>query len=369
MVIGFDGSRAFVPSRTGTENYSFQLLLNLAKIDKVNNYIVYTRSSEIPLNWPKNFQFKHIKWSRLWTQGGLALQTFIDNMDILFVPAHTLPLIRKYGLKTIITVHDLGSEYLPLMHQVKQRFYLSLMQNYQLKTATKIIAVSKATREDLVKKMGIDPKKISVVYEGYDREKFKPKAAKFKVNQTIKKYNLTYHNYFLFVGTVQPRKNLERLIKAFKQFLANGDGFEQLVVVGLKGWMSEGIYNLPKQLGIENRVKFLGYVPDKDLPVLYSSAIALTFPSFFEGFGLPLLEAQASLCPVITSNASSMPEIAGEGAILINPFNIEDITRAMIEVRIKKTRMKLIKAGLKNIKRFSSEKCAAQTLSVFEKLI
>lgn len=368
MVIGFDGSRAFVPLRTGTENYSYQLLLNLSKIDKINNYIVYTRSSKLPLDWPKNFQFKHINWPRLWTQGGLALQTFLDNLDVLFVPAHTLPLIRKFGLKTIVTVHDLGSEFLPLTHQVKQRLYLSLMQNYQLKTVTKIIAVSGSTKKDLIRKIGIQPDKITVVYEGYDKNLFKSSKGDVLIN-SLRQYGLESGQYFLFVGTVQPRKNLERLIKAFKQFIANEDNSIQLAIAGSTGWMSEEIYSLPKHLGIEGRVKFLGYVPSYDLPVLYSSAIALTFPSLFEGFGLPLLEAQASGCPVITSNTSSMPEIAGEGAILVNPYNTPDITRAMIEVRIKKTRVKLIEAGIKNIKRFSWEKCAAQTLSVFEKLI
>lgn len=162
MVIGFDGSRAFVTGRTGTENYSYQLLKALAKIDRKNRYMVYLRPnySSIPhrlvqerrypkninifkessrlhsnsKSWPKNFRFKTINWSRFWTQGGLALQTFKDNLDVLFVPAHTLPVVRRPGLKTVVTVHDLGSEYLPSMHQFKQRVYLGFMQKYQLQT-------------------------------------------------------------------------------------------------------------------------------------------------------------------------------------------------------------------------------------------
>ncbi|MBI2020070.1 glycosyltransferase, partial [Candidatus Daviesbacteria bacterium] len=155
-----DGSRAFIKNKTGTENYSYQILLNLSKIDKKNTYIVYLRPEEnTGDNWPKNFTFKILKWPRLWTQGGLAIQTFLDPIDVLFVPAHTLPIIRKPDLKTVVTVHDLGSEYLPTMHQLKQRLYLSLMQQYQLKGATKLIAVSKATKEDLVKRLEIDDKK------------------------------------------------------------------------------------------------------------------------------------------------------------------------------------------------------------------
>lgn len=350
MTIGFDGSRAFLGERSGTENYSFQLLSHLAKIDQKNNYIVYVRSlSSFVFRLPPNFQIKVISWVRLWTQGGLAWQTFKDKLDVLFVPAHTLPIIRKPGLKTVVTVHDLGSEYLPKMHQLKQRLYLSFMQRIQLRGATKLIAVSKATKEDLVKKIGIEPEKISVVYEGYNKELFRP-------------YTLDPSPYFLFVGTVQPRKNLERVIRAVSYTNA------QLVIAGQKGWMSDEIYQLPKKIGIEDKVKFLGFVPDEKLAALYSGAIALVFPSLFEGFGLPILEAQACGCPVITSNVSSMPEVAGKGAIYVNPYDVDDIVKEMNRIKNQESRIKLIKAGFQNIKRFSWEKCARETLKVLESL-
>lgn len=390
MVIGFDASRAFGEVRTGTENYSYQLLKALSKIDQKNQYLIYTRSLTDHISsmiielmkLSKNFKVVEIPRKRFWTQGGLTLQTFKDNLDVLFVPAHTLPLIRKPGLKTVVTVHDLGSEYLPAMHQLKQRLYLSFMQKYQLKTATKIIAVSNATKKDLVKRIGINPKKVSVIYEGYDNKLFKPH------------HNLQPKTYYLFVGTVQPRKNLERLIKAFSRYVARGPASSvsrrassltsfaaatrrepsslsplatTLVIAGSKGWLSDEIYKLPKELGIEERVKFLGYVQDKNLPALYSGAIALVFPSLFEGFGLPILEAQACGCPVITSNVSSMPEVAGKGAILVDPCDIDAISHAMIRVKGKAEREKLMKNGFENIKRFSWEKCAAQTLEVLEK--
>ncbi|MBI2334189.1 glycosyltransferase family 4 protein [Candidatus Daviesbacteria bacterium] len=349
MIIGFDGSRAFLSVRSGTENYSFQLLKALAKIDHKNKYKVYLRSQGPTLRgWPSNFQFSILNFQFLWTQRGLALQTFKDKLDVLFVPAHTLPVIRKPGLKTVVTVHDLGSEYLPQMHQIKQRLYLSFMQKVQLQGATKIIAVSKATKDDLIKKIGLDPQKISVIYEGYDKKLFKPH------------YSLPATNYFLFVGTVQPRKNLERIITAFSHQLS----VDRLVIAGNKGWLSDKIYDLPKKLGIEKRVKFLGYVPDGKLPALYSGAIALVFPSLFEGFGLPILEAQACGCPVITSNVSSMPEVAGKGAILVDPYNIDDIVKGMERVKSQESRVKIIKAGFENIKRFSWEKCARETLKI-----
>ncbi|MDO8576735.1 MAG: glycosyltransferase family 1 protein [Candidatus Daviesbacteria bacterium] len=438
MVIGFDGSRAFQKDRTGTENYSYQLLKALAKIDKKNKYIVYLRSCTVTpgspsvtlirrlaekgiitpaiypsanhlrmtrektrndkKDWPANFQFKKIKWLRLWTQGGLAAQTFKDKLDVLFVPAHTLPIVRRPGLKTVVTVHDLGSQYLPSMHQLKQRLYLSYMQKFQLKTATKIIAVSKATKQDLIQRVGIKPDKISVVYEGYDRKLFYNKKNLFKsfksdlVVNSLRWYGLKPGSYFLFVGTVQPRKNLERLIRAFSVILnpplagegslanasttetspeilrfAQNDNFK-LAIAGSKGWLSDEIYKLPKKLGIGERVKFLGYVPDENLPVLYSGAVAFTFPSLFEGFGLPILEAQASGCPVLTSNVSSMPEVGGKGAIYVDPYSIDDIVKGIRKLqRVPEGegyRSQLIKQGFENVKRFSWEKCAWETLEV-----
>ncbi|MBU1032239.1 glycosyltransferase family 4 protein [Patescibacteria group bacterium] len=360
MFIGFDASRAFSRDRTGTENYSYQLLKVLAKIDPVNKYIVYTRVSQKE-KFPDNFIFKQINWPGFWTQGGLAIQTFMDKLDVLFVPAHTLPVIRKPGLKTFITVHDLGSEYLSSMHQLKQRLYLGFMQKIQLKTASKIIAVSYATKEDLVKRIGLEVKKIEVVYEGYDKQLFKPVRNDVLIN-SLRLYGLSPNTYFLFVGTVQPRKNLERLIIAFSRQLS---AF-RLVIVGQKGWMSDEIYALPKKLGIEAKIKFLGYVPERNLPTLYSGAIALLFPSLFEGFGLPILEAQACGCPVLTSNASSMPEVAGKGATYINPYNIDDIVKGMERVKRKGERVKMVKAGFENIKRFSWEKCATETLKVLQ---
>ncbi len=269
MTIGFDGSRTFASWQTGTENYSYQLLAHLLKIDKKNQYIVYVRKNT--KHWTAvqdNVIFREIRLPRLWTQVGLSAQTFKDKLDVLFIPAHTLPIIRRPNLKTVVTVHDLGSEYLPAMHQLKQRLYLKWITKYQLKTATKLIAVSDATKDDLIKKVGIGPEKVEVVCEGVDRKLFKQVKSDLLVN-SLKHYNLEPGNYYLFVGTVQPRKNLERLIKAFACLHpAHLRGVQvQLVIVGSKGWLSNEIYELPKKLGIEDKVKFLGFVPKEDLPV------------------------------------------------------------------------------------------------------
>lgn len=390
MIVGFDGSRAFINKKTGTEEYSYQLLKNLLKIDQKNKYVIYIRPGTIhDTIVARNVQYRQISLGRLWTQVGLSTQTFKDKLDVLFIPAHTLPLIRKPGLKTVVTVHDLGSEYLPKTHHIKQRLYLGLMQKHQLKGTTRLIAVSKSTKEDLVKKIGISEEKISVVYEGYDQDLFKP-VRNDRLRNILKHYDIEKDNYFLFVGTVQPRKNLDRLIRAFSNLCHSGakqseaiesknrsywslrslqDDNTKLAIVGSKGWLSDDIYTLPKKLGIQSQVKFLDYVKKEDLPALYSGAIALTFPSLFEGFGLPILEAQVCGCPVITSNISSMPEIAGKGAILVNPYSIDDIVDGMRKMEDGRWGMEIVKRGLENVKRFSWEKCAQDTLKVLQGVV
>ncbi len=367
MTIGFDGSRAFSKDRTGTENYSYQLLWHLSQLDKENNYIIYLRPGAVVKieDWPSNFQFSIINFQFLFTQIGLAIRTFINPIDILFVPAHTLPLIRRPGLKTVMTVHDLGAEYLPGMHQLKQRLYLKFITHLQLKSATKLIAVSKATKEDLIKKIQVPRNKIQTIYEGVNTHLKKTNSD--TLNRVLKYYEIEKNSYFMFVGTIQPRKNLDRLIRAFAS-LRTDTSNPCLVLAGSKGWLSDDIYDLPAKLGISDSVKFLGRVPDQDLAALYQAAKALVFPSLFEGFGLPILEAFANDCPVLTSNISSMPEVAGQAAVYVDPYSVADIAKGMKKIQDPKVHDKLIKAGQEQLKKFSWEKAARETLELLEGL-
>lgn len=376
MTIGFDGSRVFGNNRTGTENYSYQLLKHLALIDHKNKYIVYLRpKTHIEGEWPSNFCFIVLNYPRFWTQVGLAKQTFLDKLDVLFVPSHTLPLIRRPGLKTVLTVHDLGAEYLPQAHQIKQRLYLGVMTHHQLKSATHLIAVSQATKEDIMKKVGVAPDAISVIHEGFNKNLLTKKHNKSDTKVDILKYyDIDKKRFFLFVGTIQPRKNLERLIKAYAAYLQNyvnktADERPLLVLAGGRGWLSDEIYNLPEALSISGYVKFLGYVPDEYLGTLYSSAEALLFPSLFEGFGLPVLEAFACHCPVMTSTSSSIPEVAGNAAVYVDPYSVESISKGINEVANKAAREKLIKNGVIQLKKFDWKKTAIETRAVLEKIV
>jgi glycosyltransferase involved in cell wall biosynthesis len=369
MIIGFDGSRAFNKNKTGTENYSYLLLKNLSEIDSKNQYIVYLRPGkfDIPNIFPENFIFKTLNYPYLWTQLGLAMELFTNPPDLLFVPAHTLPIIRPKGIKTVMTVHDLGSEYLPSHHQLKQSLYLKFITHYQMKSVNKLIAVSIATKNDLIKKIGVPESKVEVIYEGLRFEDAK-RVEKGFIEQTLGKYNLKGKNFFLFVGTIQPRKNLARLIEAFaivKQLYTIPKDFK-LVLVGDSGWKNSDIYKLPEKMSISSSVKFLGRVNDRELGALYSSAEGFIFPSLFEGFGLPILEAFHFGCPVITSNISSLPEVAGDAALLVDPYQLNDLIKAMEELVINDDlRDRLIDKGYSRVKKFSFKKAAEQTLELF----
>ncbi len=382
MLIGFDASRAFVNEATGTENYSLNLLRALAKIDRKNRYRVYVRSvgswdgrtvgkksrSNYPTiqlsNYPDNFEFVKVSPNRLWTQIGLALETWRNPVDVLFIPAHTLPVLRKRKIllggkgkeagvvrglgerlkapnpktlnktgfltykpltKYVVTIHDLGVEYLPGYHSFPGRYYLDLASRYAAREAEAIIAVSKATKKDLVSRYKVASKKIHVVSEGVDLRFFRPKGQK-EIQKVKSRYKIS-GNYVLAVGTVQPRKNLEMLIKAFKQvsgMVGRWDGGRKarptilqsynptdlkLVIAGKLGWDYQKILDLPKKLGIEKNVRFLGYVKDADLPSLYSGAVVFASPSLFEGFDLPILEALACGCYVVASDIGAHREI------------------------------------------------------------
>lgn len=382
MNIGIDASRSFIPQRTGTENYSFNLIKSLLETDKKNKYTLYLNNMEKSLESSlfnvseistkdrgddRNVSSRIIKLPRLWTQLGLAFECLVDTPDILFVPAHTLPVIRKPSLKTVVTIHDLGYEYLKEFHTFPNKIYLNWSTIYASRFASHIIAVSEATKKDLFQRFSINPEKVSVIYEGYNQELFRPIRIIEAQGKVEKKYGLK-NDYILFVGTIQPRKNLIRLIEGFSLLARKIDKVD-LVLVGKPGWLNEEIYKHPKKLRLEKRVHFLNYVPDNDLPDLYSAAKVFALPSLYEGFGLPVIEAMACGCPVVTSATSSLGEIGGDATILVDPYNVEEISASLYRVISENDlRRSLVSKGLKRVERFSWKNCAIETLEVFEKV-
>ncbi len=366
MNVGIDASRiALTNERTGTENYTLNLIEAIKQLDKVNKYTLYF--NKLPQYFEIsqiNVSSRYIPMTRLWTQLRLAIECLIKPPEILFVPAHTIPVIRWPKLKTIVTIHDLGAEFLAEHHQFPHKIYLNWSTEYVAKYATHIIAVSESTKKDLIKQFKVSPKRISVVHEAVNTDLYYPRE-KTEVENIKKEFGLT-KPYLLFVGTIQPRKNLIALIEAFSK-LKNKK--IELVLAGKPGWLFEEIYAAPKKFGVEDQVKFLGYVPEEKIPALYTGAELFVYPSLYEGFGLPILESMACSTAVLTSTTTSMPEISGGNAILVNPKKVGEISQAIAKIlKNPSKRMDLAQAGLSWAKKFTWEKTAAETIAVFEKV-
>lgn len=410
LVIGIDASRAFVPEPAGPEYYSWHLIKNISKLDKTNHYVLYLRPGQkANFRLPKNFEVKVIPLPYLWTQLGLALETILSPPDVLFIPAHTLPFLTRFfrpALPTVVTIHGLEGKFLPQTGWFLSHIYRNWSISWAIRLAHRLVAVSTDTKRDIIKTFKLPEsraKDIKVIHEGVDYSRFaltkNAKRKTKKIKEVKEKYGIS-GNYVLFVGTVQPRKNLIRLIKAFALLLKKvekererEDGLQSsfiqrlqfsnrrlpktahqgleinhssltLVVAGKLGWLYEKILIAPKRFGIENKVKFTGRVDDQDLPALYWGAKAFAFPSLTEGFGLPILEAQAAGIPVIAAKTGAIPEVARSGALFVNPKSAEDIRKGLLKIMTdKKLRRELVRKGRKNARKFSWELAAYNTLN------
>jgi glycosyltransferase involved in cell wall biosynthesis len=289
--------------------------------------------------------------------------------DVLFVPAHVLPLVHPR--RSVATIHDLGYLFYPLAHRTAARRYLAWSTRWNARRSALVLADSQATADDLVRAYGVAPGKVRVVYLGTDRP-----ASGLSVGPSHPLAGFWPHGavgpYLLYLGTLQPRKNLERVLDAFARLIEDSHAGPQLadlclVLAGPQGLAYENLVAQAQDCGLGARVLFPGYVAADDLPALYAGALAYIFPSLYEGFGLPVLEAQSYGVPVLTSTNSSLPEVAGDGALLVDPHDVDAIAAAMYRLATDGAlREDLIQRGFANVKRFSWEKCARETLAVLE---
>jgi len=367
MRIAIDASTLNEKNRAGVSEYTYQLIKEFAKTSD-NSYTLYFRelpSKELMQELTgdnKNVYVKVVKSKRFWTQIGLAKELNKSDFDIFFSPRHTLPILTRKTLKKVVVIHDVGyGKY----HSFFKKSLFNLSTMWSISVADKVIAVSGATKQKLLEEFKLDENKIEVIYEGVDTNVF---SRHFEVADIKKKYNLS--NYIFFIGTIQPRKNLKNQFEAFKNFIEqNNINDLEFVVAGANGWQYQDILDYPKALGIENKVKFIGRVDDKDLALLFKGAKFATFVSKEEGFGLPILQSMASGTAVVTSNVSSMPEVAGESAILVDPASIKAITKGYKELYFNDAlREDLRQSGLKRVLMFTWASTAEQTLQIFNKL-
>jgi glycosyltransferase involved in cell wall biosynthesis len=244
---------------------------------------------------------------------------------------------------------------------------LKTLMRVSARKALKIIAISENTKKDIMDCFGIEDEKIRVIYLGVDRQ-FSPQPDPNEAD-VLSKYNLP-SGYILNVGTLEPRKNLLRLINAYKMVASTREPVPKLVIVGWQGWRNEDLGKLVRESGLADQVVLVGYVPDDDLPTLYRNATVFVYPSLYEGFGLPPLEAMACGTPVITSNVSSIPEVVGDAGILIDPYNTTEIARAIASVlNNEELRESLRTSGLVRSRLFNWDKTARETLKLYQEVI
>lgn len=361
MLIGVDASRAVVARRTGTELYSLRLIEALLSLDVPHRFRLYLNRSPQPLDShftgllfrSARVELRTISFPRLWTHVRLGLELALHPPDVLFVPSHVVPLWTR--IPAVVTVHDLGYLFFPQAHPARQRWYLDWSTRHSVRAARLVIADSQATRSDLVKHYAERPGKVIVAYPGRDEE-LAPVSDPVVIGAARHRYGIQ-QDYFIHIGTLQPRKNLSRLIEAFAMLPSAARA--QLVLAGKKGWLYDELFRLVRRLGLEGRVLFVGYLDDADKAALLSGAIACVFPSLYEGFGFPALEAQACDIPLICANGSSLPEVAGDGALLVDPMDVSAWSQAMARLSADAAlRAELVFRGRRNLARFSWRSCA-----------
>lgn len=343
----------------GSLFYSFY---NMVKLERdLSNADSFFRIAKVP------FPFVTLARLLLFLQNKVSGKfRKIEETDIFF--GTNFRGIFRDSLKNVITIHDMAHEYFPETIEGKTLNYLKSELSEVARRASCLIAVSESTKKDILRFLDVPEKKVKVIYNGIDKA-FKPVTDSGALASVRKRYGLP-DKFILYLGTIQPRKNVEGLIRAFSLLCKEPAFRHELVLAGEMGWKSEGVKGLIKNLSLEDRVRVPGYVEDVDVPALYSLSDVFVFPSLCEGFGFPVLEAMACGTPVVTANVSSLPEVAGDAALLVDPHSVDDIADGMRRLLSDNDlRQRCIDRGLERAKLFTWEKCARETLSVFEEVM
>jgi glycosyltransferase involved in cell wall biosynthesis len=433
MIIGIDASRANRDHKSGTEWYSYYLIRWLAKLDKDNQYILYTDKplrdglldlttkqhidasnniSGVSIEYDKdgfqilkspygNFKAKILKWpfDFLWTQGRMSLEMIFNKPDVLFIPSHVLPLIHPH--KSILTLHDIGfkrydclyrREYIgPEKKWLREviNFIVKLITfgkcransldyhiwstRYALRNAKKIITVSRFSKKELIDVYGNDKNrqvldnKIKVVYNGYNKLIYRKIEDREKLKRVLNKYDIQ-EPYILYVGRLEKKKNTPALIEAFAIMREkNKNIHHKLVLAGDASFGYDEVKYQIQEYSLDDEVIMPGWIEENDMPYIYSGASVFVFPSLYEGFGIPIIQAMACEVPVVASNAASIPEISAGAALLFDPNDVYSMAEA-IKNAITKSELRdsLIKKGRERVKNFNWEKTAKETLSVIK---
>ena len=373
MIIGIDGNEANVEKRVGVNQYAFELLKNIHKLQeewkKKHQVIVYLKNKP-QKDLPKQnsyWKYKVIKGRGLWIITKLMPNLFLDKgkPDVFFAPSHYLPLFAPCPM--ICTIHDLG--YLKFSEQFRKYDFwqLKIWSAISIFISKAIIAVSNSTKKDIVRHYPFASKKIFITPHGYDKNRFNTKISKEDVRRVKNKYSIV-NDYVLFISTLKPSKNVEGLLEAWKLIIKKRPKI-RLIITGKKGWLYESIFEKTNKLGLKDSVIFTGFIPEEDKPALIAGAKVFALPSFWEGFGMDALNAMACGIPVVVSKIEAFREVVGEAGALVDPYDVGSIAENIEKVfsMSKIEYNKLVDRGLAQAKKFSWEKTARKTLAILEK--
>lgn len=359
MIIGIDGNEANVGKRVGIGEYAFELLIQFKQFSSSNlQFTIYLKNKPLP-DMPRessNWKYRVIGPKKLWTQFRLPFELYFgDNKpDVFFSPSHYGP--RFSPMQNAISIMDLSYVHYSGLFNKSDLYQLTSWTRYSAKKANKIFTISLASKNDIIREYKLPEDRVVVTYPGVKKTLLMRKD----------KFNF---DYILFVGTLQPRKNIVRLVDAFSRIAPKHPNLK-LLIVGKKGWLYDEILKAPAKYNVESDVKFLDFVEDSKMQNLYKDALCFVLPSLYEGFGLPVLEAMKSGCPVLLSDISSLPEAGGDAALYFKPEDPQDIANKIDKViSDPKLRESMVKKGYSQVKKFSWEKTAKETLKVLEGMV
>lgn len=364
MKIAIDIREAIRSKRTGKGWYAFQMITHLLELNKDNSYILYTDLPFADFEKYPNVQMKFFQPSALRWHMKVLQDVKKERPDMYFAPSSFIvPALAPKWLKVVITVHDLVAWLFPMRHNMKATFIERLTLPRALKKGAYVTTVSENTKKDLIQIFKTKDEKIEVIPCAASKA-FRP--CPLQEIQKFREEKKLPEKYILAVGTLEPRKNMKTLIKSMSQIPAD----ISLYIIGGKGWQYEEIFDEVKKNGLEHRIKFLGYVEEKELPLYYNAATCFVFPSLYEGFGIPPLEAMQCGCPVVCSNTSSLPEVVGESALLVDPLASNDMSKAIHSILSDiELGANLREKGLSQASKFSWEKSAKSLNRMFCRIV
>jgi glycosyltransferase involved in cell wall biosynthesis len=372
----------------GVARYTRSLVRALLRMDRTNTYMLFYGGAGLPRDTPEyafltdllahhrnarahelpmSARMLGILWNRL--RMPVAADRMIGGVDVLHAPDFIAPPVR--GARSVITIHDLSFLVLPDVIDPGNRAYLQRHVPRAARQATRVVAVSETTRRDVIEWLQIPPERVVTVHNGVDAQFHSFAYGDLQAEAPAARRRLGLPpRYLLHVGTIEPRKNLVRLIHAYARLVQHGrDAGHDLVLAGRPGWMYDSVYQAAATSGMAGRIHFLDYVPEEDLALLYNMATAFVYPSLYEGFGLPVLEAMACGTPVISSRAPALAEIGGQAVMLVDPEAEEAITAALdLLLESAEVRRNLHAAGLQRAALYPWSAAANQMLGLYESL-